>query len=135
MFEWDTGKKTTPFGPTLTPLPPSGLVDFTNPAHAWWRDSHRALGRSGLTPSEDFDGEQVPADALAHNGDTGAAFTTSTHTPTTVASTRRRVEAHGDEACVWGRAGWIGSQRVIRCNGVVIRRVIGKGWPPACVPA
>ncbi|MBL8311590.1 MAG: hypothetical protein JNL19_14300 [Burkholderiales bacterium] len=112
VFEWDTGKKTTPFGPTLTPLPPSGLVDFTHPAaYAWWRDSHRALWAVGVdTIKSDF-GEQVPADALAHNGDTGArVHNVNSHLYNRCVYEASR-DAFGDDACVWGRAGWIGSQR------------------------
>ena len=35
---------TSPFGNVLTPLPESGIVDFTHPAaYAWWRDAHEKL--------------------------------------------------------------------------------------------
>ena len=53
----------------------------------------------------------MPADALAHNGDTGArVHNVNAHLYNRCVYEASR-DAHGDEACVWGRAGWIGSQR------------------------
>jgi hypothetical protein len=33
----------------LTPLPESGIVDFTSAAFAWWRDQHKALSTTAST--------------------------------------------------------------------------------------
>jgi alpha-D-xyloside xylohydrolase len=70
-YEWET----EPFDDVLTPLPVSGIVDFTHPdAYAWWRDRHKALFDSGVDMIKADFGEQVLDDMLAHNGETGRAL-------------------------------------------------------------
>ena len=63
VFQWDTAPGSTPFGATLTPLPESGIVDFTHPAaYAWWRDAHAPLFDAGVDVIKTDFGEQVPDD-------------------------------------------------------------------------
>jgi alpha-D-xyloside xylohydrolase len=108
VFEWDPA----PFGSLLTPLPPSGMVDFTNPeAYAWYRDAHRPLFASGVAVMKTDFGEQIPPDALASNGDTGRRL----HNVYPLLYNRCVYEASEQHApggpLVWGRSGWTGSQR------------------------
>jgi alpha-D-xyloside xylohydrolase len=112
VFHWDTAPGSSPFGTVLTPLPPSGIVDFTNPAaYAAWRDFHAPLFAAGMDVVKSDFGEQVPDQAVAHNGDTGRRL----HNAYPALYNRCVMEAtarHGDGApMVWGRAGWIGAQR------------------------
>lgn len=108
VYQWDRA----PFGDVLTPLPDSGLVDFTHPdAYAWYRDSHAKLFDSGIHIMKTDFGEQVPEDAVAHNGDTGAALHNVyplLYTRCVYEATRQRF---GDDALVWGRSGFAGVQR------------------------
>ncbi len=68
-YVWDL----EPFGEVLTPLPDSGLVDFTHPdAYAFWRDRHKELFDVGVDMIKADFGEQVTDDMVAHNGETGA---------------------------------------------------------------
>ena len=67
-FQWDAA----PFGEVLTPLPDSGVFDFTHPdAYEWWRDQHKALFDVGVDMIKADFGEQVTDDMIAHNGEHG----------------------------------------------------------------
>jgi alpha-D-xyloside xylohydrolase len=113
VFDWDKTPGSSPFGKVLTPLPPSGLPDFTNPdAFADWRDSHAPLFALGVDVVKSDFGEQVPDDARAHNGDDGRRL----HNAYPALYNRCVFEATQkftrEAPMVWGRAGWIGAQTV-----------------------
>lgn len=122
VFRWDP----EPFDESvLTPLPDSGIVDFTHPAaYAFWRDRHAALFRSGVDVIKTDFGEQVPDDVRAHNGDTGRRLHNvypvmynrcvfeATHDHFAQAAAKAgRDEARWNHGLVLGRSGWTGSQR------------------------
>ena len=77
-------------------------MDFTNPAaYAWWRIHIVHCGRSALTPSRATLASRFPADALAHNGDSGArVHNVNSHLYNRCVPMRASREAFGNEACV-----------------------------------
>ncbi|MFT5656183.1 MAG: alpha-D-xyloside xylohydrolase [Arenicella sp.] len=109
QYQWDQQA----FGDVLSPLPISGIVDFTHPdAYAFWRDAHRPLFDLGIDMIKADFGEQIEDDnMLAHNGESGHAL--------------HNVYAHLYNRCVYeaaelysksgpflfSRACWTGSQR------------------------
>jgi alpha-D-xyloside xylohydrolase len=109
QYQWDQQA----FGEVLTPLPISGIVDFTHPdAYAFWRDAHKPLFDLGIDMIKADFGEQIEDDnMLAHNGESGHAL--------------HNVYAHLYNRCVYeaaelysksgpflfSRACWTGSQR------------------------
>lgn len=71
IYEWEA----EPFGEVLTPLPDSGILDFTHPdAYAFWRDAHKQLFDVGVDMIKADFGEQISDDVVAHNGETGRAL-------------------------------------------------------------
>ena len=107
-YDWDP----SPFGSVLTPLPPSGLIDFTNPeAYAFWRDQHAPLFKIGVDVVKSDFGEQIPDWVVAANGDSGKRL----HNAYALLYNRcvfEATERYGDdEPMVWARSGWSSSQR------------------------
>ena len=72
QYEWDL----SPFGEVLTPLPESGILDFTHPeAYKFWRDSHKPLFDLGIDMIKADFGEQIEDEnMLASNGESGMAL-------------------------------------------------------------
>ena len=106
IYDWDPA----PFGETLTPLPTSGIVDFTHPeAYAYWGEQHMKLFDSGIDIIKSDFGEQVPFDAVAYNGDSGARLHNVyplLYNRCVFKATQRRF----GQGFVLGRSGWLGSQ-------------------------
>ena len=107
-YQWDTSC----FGEVLTPLPESGIVDFTNPeAYAFWRDCHKPLFDLGVDMIKADFGEQIEPDMLAFNGDSGETL----HNVYSLLYNRCVYEA-AELYCKTGpflfsRSSWTGSQR------------------------
>lgn len=107
-YAWDP----EPFGAVLTPLPESGLLDFTHPeAYAWWRDRHRELFELGIDMIKADFGEQIEPFMVASDGSQGDSL----HNIYALLYNRCVYEAAQkfgrDGAFLFSRAGWSGSQR------------------------
>ncbi len=116
VFDWVKDPADDPFGQVLTPLPPSAALDFTNPEAAkFWAQRHDALFEDGVDAIKTDFGEHVEDGMVAHNGDTGRRLHNVyplLYNRCVFEATRRYNEAHGRGApMVWGRDGFIGSQR------------------------
>ncbi len=107
-YEWDQ----SPFNEVLTPLPESGIWDFTHPdAYQFWRDAHKDLFDLGVDMIKADFGEQVEDDNIvAYNGESGHQL----HNIYSLLYNRCVYEA----ACKYGKNGaflfsrsaWTGSQ-------------------------
>ena len=119
VFEWERepgAVKDSPILSVLTPLPASGILDFTVPeASRYWADRHNALYDDGVDVMKTDFGEQVSVDMVASNGDTGRHLHNVyplLYNRCVFDATQRYNDKHGrGAAMVWGRDGFIGSQR------------------------
>ena len=101
-----------PYDMALPWLMPSGIIDLTNPAaYEWFRDQHKALFEMGVAVMKTDFGEAVPEHLVAFNGDRGKRL----HNVYSLLYNRcvyEAAEMYGNgQPLVWGRSGWIGSQR------------------------
>ena len=88
------------------------LVDFTDPdAVEWWKEKHHRLLEQGVAVFKTDYGEYVPEDAVFANGQSGKTM----HNLYPYLYNEAVYEAVGEvngpeEAVVWGRSAWTGSQ-------------------------
>ncbi len=92
--------------------PPAGIIDMTNPkAVAWLKGLLRPLLRMGVDVFKTDFGEGIPADAVAHNGMTGAQLHNLYPLPYNDAVAEVTAEETGRAGLVWARSSYAGGQR------------------------
>jgi len=97
--------------PTHPMLSGMGIIDYTNPkAVEWVKQAHRRLLRQGVAAFKTDYGENIPEDAVFHNGMTGREMHNFYPLLYNKAVYEVIKEVHG-EAMVYGRSGGAGSQR------------------------
>jgi alpha-D-xyloside xylohydrolase len=93
----------------------SAIVDLTHPgAFAWWRDAHEALFADGAALIASDDGEDLPENAIAVNGDSGSRLANAyalLHHQCLFDATARFQRAADAPPVIGAHAGWAGSQR------------------------
>lgn len=108
-YKWDQSA----FAEVLTPLPESGIVDFTNPAaFQFWLESHKPLFDLGIDMIKADFGEQLEDhNMVAYSGDSG----TRLHNVYSLLYNRCVYEAaekySKTGAFLFSRSAWAGSQR------------------------
>jgi alpha-D-xyloside xylohydrolase len=127
VFDWVKDPTDNPFGPVLTPLPPSGILDFTHPdASRYWGDRHNALFDDGVDVMKTDFGEQVEPDMVASNGDTGR------HLHNVYPLLYNRMDA----VRRWYGGAMVSSARsAIPCSGAAIHKRTGRRWQRVFAPA
>jgi len=90
---------------------PGALIDFTNPdATRWWQDLHRDRLRDGVAVFKCDFGEDIPDEALFHDGRTGREVH-NIYPLLYQQAVADVVEQETGERMIWGRSGWAGGQR------------------------
>jgi alpha-D-xyloside xylohydrolase len=95
----------------LNPMLVGSCIDFTNPeAVAWWQDNIRRLAAMGVDGFNTDFGEQIPADAIFHDGRTGREV----HNiyPRLYNEITLEVLREFGSGVLLARSGWHGSQRL-----------------------
>lgn len=105
-----------PEEPATAWAPPVGIVDFSNDeACRWYQEMHGdCLDMGVATFMTDF-GESVPEDGVFSNGETGKTMHNLYPLLYNQAVFEFLREKRGDDAVVWARSGFAGSQRYPTC--------------------